>query len=101
MWATRNALWVVNLGKEPPFSRQEAARAGGLVTCWSVPVRVGNKVTAVLELFSHQEQKEDPEMMATVETVCASIGQFMARSSQENELRELNRHKEVHSEFRC
>ena len=34
-------------------------------------------------------------MMATVETVCASIGQFMARSSQENELRELNRHKEV------
>ncbi len=94
VWGTRNALWVVNLSKEPAFSRLEAAQAGGLVTGWAVPVRVGNKVTAVLEFFSHQEQKEDPEMMATVETVCASLGQFMARSAQEGELRELNRHKE-------
>ena len=33
-------------------------------------------------------------MMATVETVCASIGQFMARSAQESRLEELNRQKE-------
>ena len=94
VWGARNALWVVDLRKEAAFGRQEAAQASGLVSGWSVPVRVGNKVIAVLELFSHEQQKEDPEMIAAVETVCASLGQFIARSAQEGQLRELNRHKE-------
>jgi PAS domain S-box-containing protein len=94
VWGARSALWVVDLRKDPAFGRLEAAQAGGLVTGWSIPVRVGNKVTAVLEFFSHEQQKEDPEMIAAVETVCASLGQFMARSAQEGQLRELNRHKE-------
>ena len=101
VWATRNALWVVNLNREPAFLRQEAALGGGLVTGWAVPVRVGNKVTAVLEFFSHQEQKEDPEMMATVETVCASIGQFMARSSQEERTAGAEPPQGSDSEFCC
>ena len=48
----------------------------------------------MVEFFSRQKQREDREMMATVETVCASIGQFMARSAQESRLEELNRQKE-------
>ena len=55
---------------------------------------MGNQVIAVVEFFSRQKQREDREMMATVETVCASIGQFMARSAQESRLEELNRQKE-------
>jgi PAS domain S-box-containing protein len=94
VWGARNAFWIVDLRKDPGFLRLEAAQASGLITGWSIPVRVGNKVTAVLEFFSHQQQKEDVEMMAAVETVCASLGQFMARSAQEGQLRELNRHKE-------
>jgi PAS domain S-box-containing protein len=85
VWGARSALWVVDLRKDPAFGRLEAAQASGLVTGWSIPV---------LEFFSHEQQKEDPEMIAAVETVCASLGQFMARSAQEGQLRELNRHKE-------
>ena len=76
------------------FLRATSAEADGLVTGWGVPVRVGNQVIAVVEFFSRQKQREDTEMMATVETVCASIGQFMARSAQESRLEELNRQKE-------
>ena len=76
------------------FLRAASAKADGLVTGWGVPVRVGNQVIAVVEFFSRQKQREDTEMMATVETVCASIGQFMARSAQESRLEELNRQKE-------
>ena len=59
-----------------------------------MPVRVGNQVIAVAEFFSRQRAQEDAETMASVETVCASIGQFMARSAQESRVRELNRQNE-------
>jgi PAS domain S-box-containing protein len=94
IWATESPLWVEDLLQDPLFLRTEAAVADGLVTGWGVPVRVGNQVIAVVEFFSRERQHVDREMMATVETVCASIGQFMARSAQESRLEELNRQKE-------
>ena len=94
IWAAESPCWVEDLLQDPNFLRADSAKADGLVTGWGVPVRVGNQVIAVVEFFSRQRQREDSEMMATVETVCASIGQFMARSAQESRLEELNRQKE-------
>jgi PAS domain S-box-containing protein len=94
IWAAESPRWIEDLRLDPTFLRTTAAIADGLVTGWGVPVRVGNQVIAVVEFFSRQKLNEDTEMMATVETVCASIGQFMARSAQESRLEELNRQKE-------
>ena len=94
IWAAESPVWMEDLQEDASFLRGPSAKADGLVTGWGVPVRVGNQVIAVVEFFSRQKQREDREMMATVETVCASIGQFMARSAQESRLEELNRQKE-------
>jgi PAS domain S-box-containing protein len=94
IWAAESPLWIEDLQQDPLFLRAHAALEDGLVTGWGVPVRVGNQVIAVVEFFSREKQHVDREMMATVETVCASIGQFMARSAQESRLEELNRQKE-------
>lgn len=94
VWAAESPCWIEDLRRSPGFLRIKAAQADGLVTGWGVPVRVGNQVIAIVEFFSRERQSEDREMMATVETVCASIGQFMARSAQESRLEELNRQKE-------
>ena len=94
IWAAESPCWIEDLGEDTNFLRATSAKTDGLVTGWGVPVRVGNQVIAVVEFFSRQKQREDTEMMATVETVCASIGQFMARSAQESRLEELNRQKE-------
>ncbi len=94
IWAAESPCWIEDLQQSTNFLRTPAAVADGLVTGWGVPVRVGNQVIAVVEFFSREKQREDREMMATVETVCASIGQFMARSAQESRLEELNRQKE-------
>jgi PAS domain S-box-containing protein len=94
IWAAESPCWIEDLQEDANFLRAGSALADGLVTGWGVPVRVGNQVIAVVEFFSRQKQREDSEMMATVETVCASIGQFMARSAQESRLEELNRQKE-------
>ncbi len=94
IWEAESPCWIEDLQEDSNFLRAASAKADGLVTGWGVPVRVGNQVIAVVEFFSRQKQREDSEMMATVETVCASIGQFMARSAQESRLEELNRQKE-------
>jgi PAS domain S-box-containing protein len=94
VWALGTAKWIEDLREEPAFQRRYAARLEGLTTGWAVPVRAVNQVIAVVEFFSRLRQHEDPETMASVETVCASIGQFMARSTQEGRVHELNRQKE-------
>ena len=94
IWAAESPCWIEDLQDDSNFLRASSAKTDGLITGWGVPVRVGNQVIAVVEFFSRQKQREDTEMMATVETVCASIGQFMARSAQESRLEELNRQKE-------
>jgi PAS domain S-box-containing protein len=93
-WAQGKSRWISDVREDPTFARRSAARLNGFITGWAVPVRVGNKVTAIVEFFSRQQVREDAETMVTVETVCASIGQFMARSAQETRARDLNRQKE-------
>ncbi len=94
VWVRGTPMWVEDIHCDPRFRRRDAVRADQLTTCWGVPVRVGNQAIAVIELFSRSKQRENVEMMATVETVCASIGQFLARTAQEKRVTELNRQKE-------
>ena len=94
VWALGAPKWLEDLRDDPTFQRRYAARHDGFTSGWAVPVRAVNQVIAVVEFFSRQRLHEDAETMASVETVCASIGQFMARSSQEGRVRELNRQKE-------
>ncbi len=94
IWLQGTAAWVEDIREDARFSRRDAAKQDQLTTCWGVPVRVGNQVIAVIEFFSRTRLREDVEMMSTVETVCASIGQFLARSAQDKRVNELNRQKE-------
>ena len=95
VWTLGSARWMIDVREDPGFLRGQAARHDGLISGWAVPVRVGNRIIAAVELFSRQRREEDAETMATVETVCASIGQFMARSAQESRVRELNQQNDL------
>ncbi len=94
VWMQGASIWVEDIHGDARFEGREGAKADGLTTCWAVPVRVGNQVIAVIEFFSRKRIPTDVEMMATVETVCASVGQFLGRSVQEKRVTELNRQKE-------
>src|SRR5258708_37285211 len=87
-------MWVEDIDSDVRFNTRDGAKSDGLVTCWGVPVRVGNQVIAVIEFYSRKRMAAEVEIMATVETVCASIGQFLGRSVQEKRVTELNRQKE-------
>ena len=94
VWMQGASIWVEDIRTDARFDMREGAKSDGLVSCWAVPVRVGNQVIAVIEFFSRKRAPADVEMMATVETVCASVGQFLGRSVQEKRVTELNRQKE-------
>jgi PAS domain S-box-containing protein len=94
VWLQGTSIWVEDIRTDVRFNTRDGAKSDGLVTCWGVPVRVGNQVIAVIEFYSRKRMAAEVEIMATVETVCASIGQFLGRSVQEKRVTELNRQKE-------
>src|SRR6202789_1722129 len=94
VWLQGTSIWVEDIRTDVRFNTRDGAKSDGLVTCWGVPVRVGNQVIAVIEFYSRKRMAAEVEIMATVETVCASIGQFLGRSIQEKRVTELNWQKE-------
>jgi PAS domain S-box-containing protein len=92
-WSLGKPCWIADIRHNPAFNRRAAARLNGYTSGWAVPVRVGNQVIAVVECLSRQMVREDPDLMSTVETLCGSIGQFMARAGQETRVRQLDRQK--------
>ncbi len=94
VWMQGASIWIEDIHTDIRFDTREGAKLDGLITCWGVPVRVGNQVIAVIEFFSRKRMAAEVEIMATVETVCASVGQFLGRSVQEKRVNELNRQKE-------
>ena len=51
-WEDGRTIWIVDLVSQPPGSRIQSALRQEMVSGWAVPVRVGNKVLAVLEFYS-------------------------------------------------
>ncbi len=95
VWQEGRSVWIGDLLSAPPTARTHAALRHEMVSGWAVPVRVGNKVLAVLEFYSHFLLREDPEALAAIETVAASLGQMLARSRERGRAEELYRQQEI------
>ena len=94
-WKDGRAVWVADLASLPFSPRIESALRHEMASGWAVPVRVGNKVLAVLEFYCHFCLREDREALAAVETVAASLGQMLARSHEHGRAEELYRQQEI------
>lgn len=65
-----------------------AARQAGLQSVLAYPIKSGDEVIAVLELWSLREQEDDTHTLATLATMANSVGQFLDRERVEKELRD-------------
>jgi len=95
VWAEGRAIWATDLVALPPGPHLETALRHEMVSGWAAPVRVGNKLLAVLEFYSHYRLREDPEAIMAVETVAASLGQMLARSQERGRAEELYRQQQI------
>ncbi len=95
VWTSGRAVWVADLTAERPTPRIQAALRHKLATGWAIPVRVGNRLIAILEFYCQQRQREERETMATLETVSASLGQMLARSREQDRVEGLHRTQQI------
>jgi PAS domain S-box-containing protein len=95
VWQEGRPIWIADLSSVESGQRIQTARRHEMVSGWAVPVRVGNKVLAVLEFYCHFRLREDHESIAAIETVAASLGQMLARSRERGRAEELYRQQEI------
>jgi PAS domain S-box-containing protein len=94
-WKDGRPVWITDLASSPSTPRAQAALRNEMASGWAMPVRVGNKVLAVLEFYSHLCYREDREAIAAIETVAASLGQMLARARDKGRAEELYRQQEI------
>jgi len=88
-------VWITDLNSLPHSAHAQSALGHGMVSGWAVPVRVGNKVAAVLEFYCHSAIRENREALSAVEAAAASLGQMRARSHEQGRAEELYRRQEI------
>jgi len=95
VWKDGHPVWITDLTSLPLSPRAQAVRRHGMVSGCAIPVRVGNKVLAVLEFYCHYCLRENREAMAAVETVASSLGQMLARSHERARSEKLYRQQQI------
>jgi PAS domain S-box-containing protein len=95
VWLDDRPVWITDLNSMLLCSHAQSALRHGMVSGWAVPVRVGNKVVAVLEFYCHSIIRENREALSAVETAAASLGQMRARSHEQGRAEELYRRQEI------
>ncbi len=95
VWRDGRPEWIAGLDSMPTSPRLQSALNQEMVSGWAAPVRVGNNLLAVLEVYSHHYLREDAESMAVMETVAASLGQMLARTHERGRADELYRQQEI------
>jgi len=95
VWQEGRPIWITNLPAFQASPRIQSALSQGMVSGWAVPVRVGNRVLAVLEFYSHIRLREERETIAAIETVASSLGQMLARGRERGRAEQLYRQREI------
>ncbi len=94
-WQQGQPIWIWDLAAEEASPRIGLALQQKMASAWTVPVRVGSSILAVLEFYSSHKLREDSDAIAAVETAAASLGQMMAQSQERGRAEELYRQQQI------
>ena len=88
---TGTPAWIIDVTKDPNFSRAKQAEDIGVRAGFCFPVRAGSEVKAVLEFFSPEAAEPDPFLLTTMAQVGTQLGHVVERKEAEEALRESER----------
>ncbi len=78
--AQRCAVWCADLRNPAEFMRADGARALELESGVAFPIAQGNRVRGVVALFSRERLYANADMLATLEGIGRTIGDFVSRT---------------------
>jgi PAS domain S-box-containing protein len=87
VWASCQPIWLPDIQQGPNFPRGSFAIAEGLHSAFAFPVRLGDHVAGVIEFFTRQSRKLEPDLMEMFDSIGSQIGQFIERRRAEMELK--------------
>jgi PAS domain S-box-containing protein len=92
VWDSGKPHWVTNLATDENFPRIACAVKEGLRSAYGFPSLLGDRITGVLEFFSHELREPDEEMIKWISAVGNHIGQLIERKRAEEALRDSEVH---------
>jgi PAS domain S-box-containing protein len=87
VWASGEPAWIPDVVADANFPRAPAAARAGLHAAFCFPVRSARGVIGVIEFFTGEERRLDAELLATMATLGAQIGQAVERRRDAEALR--------------
>ncbi|MFY9803815.1 MAG: response regulator [Candidatus Acidiferrales bacterium] len=87
VWESCQPVWLPEIQLGANFPRGSVAIAEGLHSAFAFPVRLGEHVAGVIEFFTRQQRKLEPDLMEMFDSIGSQIGQFIERRRAEMELK--------------
>jgi PAS domain S-box-containing protein len=85
-WEMRDAAWIVDVTKEPRFSRRESAAHAGLHAAFSFPMLLDGEVVGVVEFFTSMVLQPDPAILKMFAALGQQLGEFVGRTRAQEQL---------------
>jgi two-component system, sensor histidine kinase and response regulator len=105
VWESGEPAWIPDVMEDANFPRAPAAHREGLHAAFCFPILLGGEVTGAIEFFSRDIREPDQDLLRSLTTVGAQVGQFLSRKRAEEELRharnELDRFFTLSLEMLC
>jgi PAS domain S-box-containing protein len=85
-WEMNKPTWIVDVTKEPKFSRQTTALAAGLHAAFSFPMVLDGEVVGVVEFFTLSVLEPDEPMLKMFDALGQQLGEFVGRTRAQEQL---------------
>lgn len=86
VWASTKPEWIADVTQDLNFPRAALAEQAGFHAAAAFPVRLADRVYAVLEFFHHEILPEDRSLLTTFQSVADQLSQFCAREQAQVEI---------------
>ncbi len=85
-WEMNAPAWIVDVTKEPKFSRRQTALAAGLHAAFSFPMLLDGEVVGVVEFFTLSVLESDPAILKMFAALGQQLGEFVGRTRAQEQL---------------
>lgn len=87
VWESGKSIWIGDVVRDNNFPRAAVAAAEGLHGAFGFPIILNEEVLGVMEFFSHEIRRPEPELLEMMTALGSQIGQFIDRKRAERALR--------------